>query len=418
MRPDGRAAAAPADVLEAVAAGLSFPTSLAFGDDGTAFVAESGLPFGGAAPGGRVLAIGPGGEVDVVADGLSPPVTGLTHDRGTLLVSEGSPRGRISRLHLDGRRETILDDLPGPGNYHTNMALAGPDGRIYFSQGAMTNAGIVGLDAFELGWLGRLPHAHDVPGRNLVLAGVVVETEDPLGATPGGVARTGAFAPFGTPTELGDQVAAGLPCTAAVMRCRPDGRELELVAWGLRNAFGLAFLRDGRLLAVDQGADERGSRPVGEAPDLLFEVREGVWYGWPDHRPQRGSPPEPLIVNHEELGPPARALVRFAPHSAATKIAEPPPDADGWDGALAVALFGDERPMTAPAGPRAGRALAAVNLDDGHVLTLVDAPLRRPIDVAFHPRTGRLHVLDFGGFEIDPGRGLVAEPASGALWRT
>ena len=58
------------------------------------------------------------------------------------------------------------------------------------------------------------------------------------------------------------------------MRCNLDGSDLELVAWGLRNAYGLGFLPDGRLLAVDQGADDRGSRPVGNVPDLLFEVRE------------------------------------------------------------------------------------------------------------------------------------------------
>ena len=58
------------------------------------------------------------------------------------------------------------------------------------------------------------------------------------------------------------------------MRCNPDGSGLELVAWGLRNAYGLGFLPDGRLLATDQGADDRGSRPVGNAPDMLFEVRQ------------------------------------------------------------------------------------------------------------------------------------------------
>ena len=38
--------------MEVVAEGFSFPTSIAFDDDGLVYVAESGLPFGGAAPGG------------------------------------------------------------------------------------------------------------------------------------------------------------------------------------------------------------------------------------------------------------------------------------------------------------------------------------------------------------------------------
>src|SRR5205085_2475299 len=170
-----------------------------------------------------------------------------------------------SRLELDGRRAVIVGDLPGPGQYHTDMVGFGQDGRLYFSQGAMTNTGIIGLDAYELGWLRRLPHAHGLPGHDLVLVGINVETSDPLSDRPDARASTGAFVPFGTSTEPGQRISAQLPCTAAVMRCNPDGTDLELVAWGLRNAFGLGFLPDGRLLAIDQGADDRGSRPVGRS---------------------------------------------------------------------------------------------------------------------------------------------------------
>src|SRR4029079_877287 len=90
---------------------------------------------------------------------------------------------------------------------------------------------------------------------------------------PSTTTRTGAFVPFGTPAESARRIAAGLPCTAGIMRVRPDGSDLQLVAWGLRNAFGIGFLPDGRLLAVDQGADDRGSRPLGNAPDMIFDIR-------------------------------------------------------------------------------------------------------------------------------------------------
>ncbi|TMB87422.1 MAG: sugar dehydrogenase, partial [Chloroflexi bacterium] len=48
--------------LELVAEGFSFPTSLTFDEAGTAYIAESGLPFGGARPGGRIWALAPGGD--------------------------------------------------------------------------------------------------------------------------------------------------------------------------------------------------------------------------------------------------------------------------------------------------------------------------------------------------------------------
>lgn len=415
--------------LELVADGFSFPTSLAVGADGTFYVAESGLPFGGAAPGGRVWRLAPGGGRALLAEDLRPPVNGLTLHEGRLYVSEGGHPARISRFDLEGRgREVILDDLPGPGNYHTNMVAFGPDGKLYFSQGAMTNTGVVGLDAYEIGWLRRLPHGYDLPGYDIVLSGVNVETPNPLDGGDGARATTGAFVPFGQRTEPGQRVAARLPCTAAVMRCNADGSELELVAWGLRNAYGLGFLPDGRLLAVDQGADDRGSRPVGNVPDMLFEVRQGAWYGWPDfigdvpitdprYTPVRGPAPTFVLANRDELPAPERPLLSFPPHAAAVKFDVAPEGAPRWAGQLFVALFGDEVPMTAPAGPRVGRSVARVDPSDWSLHPFAQAGLLRPIDVRFGPPDGAVYVLDFGSFEMLGGGGVSAEPGSGKLWR-
>lgn len=414
--------------LDLVAADLSFPTSLTFDDDGVAYVAESGLPFGGAPPGGTVWRLAPDGTRAPIATGLRPPVNGLTFHDGGLYVSEAGHPARISRFELDGRQTVVLDNLPGPGNYHTNMVAFGPDGKLYFSQGAMSNTGIIGLDAYELGWLRRLPHAHDIPGRDLTLAGVNVETKNPLSQEVGAYTRTGAFVPFGTITEPGQRIPAGLPCTAAVMRCNPDGSALELVAWGVRNGFGLGFLPDGRLLVTDQGADDRGSRPVGNVPDLLFEVRAGAWYGWPDfiggdpitdpqYRPERGPAPTFVLADHGALPPPERALLRFPAHVAAVKFDVAPPATPRWGGHLFVALFGDEAPMTAPPGtPRAGRSVARIDPSDWSLHPVVTGPLDRPIDVRFGP-DGALYILDFGRFEMEAERGVNAVARSGKLWR-
>lgn len=412
--------------LELVADGLSFPTSLTFDEDGVAYVAESGLPFGGAPPGGRIWRLAEGGGRMLLAEGLRPPVNGLTFHGDSLYISEGGHPGCISRLDPDGRRTVIVDKLPGPGNYHTNMVAFGPDGKLYFSQGAMTNTGVVGLDAYELGWLRRLPHAHDLPGYDVTLAGANFETNNPLSDEP--TARTGAFVPFGTETEAGRRIPARVPCTAAVMRCNPDGSALELVAWGLRNAYGLGFLPDGRLLATDQGADDRGSRPVGNAPDMLFEVHEGGWYGWPDfiggdpvtdtrYRPERGPAPTFVLASHDELPPPHRPLLRFPPHSAAVKFDVAPVAAQECAGQIFVALFGDEAPMTAPAAPPVGRAVARVDPASWSLHPIVSRGLSRPIDVRFDPVDRTLHILDFGRFEIQVKQGVVAEAKSGRLWR-
>jgi glucose/arabinose dehydrogenase len=409
-----------AERLELVDEGLSFPTSLAFDDNGTMYTAEAGLPFGGAEPGGRVWQHDAGGGRRLLASGLRAPVNGLTFHNGALVVSEGGHPARLSRLTLDGTLSPLLEGLPGPGNYHTNMTAVGPDGKLYFSQGAMTNSGIVGLDSYEIGWLRRLPHAHDLPGYAVELIGANVETTDPLSDDPDARAYTGPFAPFGQPTRPGQRVAATLPCTAAILRCDGDGRNLELVAWGLRNAYGLGFDADGRLLAIDQGADDRGSRPIGNAPDLLYEVKRGCWYGWPDFiggtpvtdrrfTPEGGPAPTYVLGNHDELPTPERALLEFPAHSAAVKFDSAP------GGRLVVALFGDERPMTAPEGPRQGRSVAIIDPGRWAITSIVNG-FSRPIDV----RRGlddAMYVVDFGRFEMNRKQGVLADASSGAIWR-
>lgn len=407
--------------LELVVDGFSFPTSLAFDDAGAMYVAESGLPFGGARPGGRIWRVESNSRRTLLIDDLRAPVNGVAFYRGLLYVSEGGHPARISCFELDGKlRSVVLDNLPGPGNYHTNMVVFGPDDKLYFSQGAMTNTGIIGLDAYELGWLRRLPHGHDLPGYDLVLNGVNIETADPLHSSADARTQTGAFVPFGVRTERGQRIAAQLPCTASIMRCNADGSELELVAWGLRNAYGLGFLPDGRLLAVDQGADDRGSRPVGNVPDMLFEVHEGAWYGWPDfigdipildqrYEPERGTQPSFLIANHADLPRPETPLLRFPPHTAAVKFAV------AESGDLLVALFGDEVPMTAPSGPKVGRSIVRVDSSDWTMHPFVQEGLLRPIDVRF--KEGALYVVDFGGFEMLARGGVSAEPNTGKVWR-
>ena len=238
-----------------------------------------------------------------------------------------------------------------------------------------------------------------------------------------GVVVTGGFHEYGVSSQAGQRIPGQVPCTAAVMRCDPDGTNLEVVAWGLRNPYGLGFLDDGRLIAVDLGINDRGSRPVANAPDCIHEVREGVWYGWPDFaagRPvtapeswsSRGPAPEMLLANHGALGEPARPLVAFPIHAAPTRFAVHP-----TSGAVYVALFGDKKPFTGAPGPRSGRALARVDLDTGTVEQFGELSLHRPIDVKFHPLTGGLHVLDFGEYEMGEDGALSAKAGGGAVWR-
>ena len=412
---------------ELVADQLSFPTSICFDHHGIPYVTTSGLPWDGARKGGEVFKINTDGKIETMANGFGYPVNGICFHKGSFIISDGGYPGRICRLDADGKVSTILGDLPGLGNYHTNMVAVGPDEKLYFSQGTLTNTGVIGMDAYELGWLGRLPHNCDIPGHDIVLTGQNFETVNPLAQNGELKAKTGVFSPFNTESTPGQQIKAGLPCTAAIMCCNLDGTELELVAWGVRNAYGLGFLPDGRLLVTDQGADDRGSRPVGNVPDLLLEIKKGAWYGWPDYiagipitdpkyTPQRGPRPKFVIQNHEDLPNPEKPLMEFPVNSAAVKFDLLPETAPCFGGQLVVALFGDEKPMTAPPGKKVGRNIARIDMEDWTLHALPDLGLDRPIDVKYNPVDGYLYILDFGYFEMN-GVGVDAKSGSGKLWK-
>ncbi|MDO8543569.1 MAG: c-type cytochrome [Opitutaceae bacterium] len=58
-----------------------------------------------------------------------------------------------------------------------------------------------------------------------------------------------------------------------IARCRPDGTQLERVAWGFWNPFSIGFDRQGRLLCVDNDPDHRG-------PNRLLHIVHGGDYGY------------------------------------------------------------------------------------------------------------------------------------------
>ena len=64
---------------------------------------------------------------------------------------------------------------------------------------------------------------------------------------------------------------------ASILEMDPDGKSQRHFARGLRNAVGMRWV-NGALLATNMGADHLGdARPA----DTMYEVREGMNYGWP-----------------------------------------------------------------------------------------------------------------------------------------
>jgi glucose/arabinose dehydrogenase len=267
-----------------VATGLTFPTGATFDDKGQLYVVESGYAYGEVWSTPRLLRINAGAALTPIAAGSrNGPWTGVTFHAGNFYVAEGGELegGRILRITPDGGVSVIVSNLPSLGDHHTDGPVIGPDGWLYFGQGTASNSGIVGPDNAKFGWLKRHPEFHDIPGQDIQLTGANFKSKDPLRKS--GKVSTGAFLPFGTASQSNQVIKGQTPCSGAILRVRPEGGAVELVAWGFRNPFGLAFSPGGKLFVTDNGYDERGSRPVWGAPDIFWAVEKGTWYGWPDY---------------------------------------------------------------------------------------------------------------------------------------
>lgn len=438
----------PADValpagyrIEAVATHLTFPTGVAFDSQGVPHVIEAGYSYGEAFTTPRLLRVNADGTVTEVAHGeKNGPWTGIAYADGAFYVAEGGQLqgGRILRITPDGKITALVDKLPSFGDHHTNGPAVGPDGKIYFSQGVATNSGVVGEDNLKFGWLKRFPKFHDVPCRDITLAGENFETPDLINGSDARV-RTGAFVPFGTSTSPGQVIKGQVPCGGAVMRVAVNGGQVELIAWGLRNPFGLAFAPDGQLYVSENGYDDRGSRPVWGASDVLWRIEAGAWYGWPDYaegravtmedyKPPGKKAPKVLLARHP--GKPPRPVAVLGVHASSDGMDFSRSSAFGHVGEAFIAEFGDQAPDTGKVLHPVGFRVIRVDVSNGRIEDFVvnkgrkNGPaskiggggLERPVGLRFDPSGNALYVVDFGIMLMDT-QGPKPQQQTGVLWR-
>lgn len=367
----------------------------------------------------------------VIADGFYPPLTGINFLRGNIYVSH---RGFITIVKPDGSKQDILSGLPSLGDHHNNRVVFGPDGKMYFGQGTATNSGVVGEDNQ---WAKSFPFFRDYPGADIILTGQNFITRDFVSAPPVNMATTGAYSLFGTPSWSGETIQGVTAASGSILRANPDGTQLELVAWGLRNPFRIKFDGYNRLFAANHGMDVRGSRPVDNSPDEFQWIRPGIWYGWPDYtgglpvtlpifKPEGQPQPLSLLAAQPMLPPPP--IANFTPHSATMGFDFNFNPFFGQVGNAFIAEFGSEAPGTTGGKPlpQVGHRVSQIDMRSGRIspfaINRTGLPatytggggLERPIDVVFGPY-GEMYVADFGitspgGDEED------YAPETGVIW--
>lgn len=436
--------------IEAVANGLTYPTGIAFDEQNRPHVVEAGYSYGESFTVPRLVRVEEGGALTEVARGgageeNNGPWNGVAFHEGAFFISEGGVRhgGRILRISPGGDISAVIQDLPSRGDHHTNGPAIGPDGKLYFAIGVATNSGVVGLDSHQFGWLGRFPDFHDIPAKDIKLAGRNYTTDNPLTPDRGDKATTGAFVPFGTSTQEGQVIPGRLPATGTIMRIDPSGGEAELVAWGLRNPYGLAFTPGGELFVTENSYDQRGSRPVFGTGDLLWRIdlqNLGTWYGWPDFHGrhplndadhfQGPGDPEPRFLLAEHPNEPPEPAARLPVHASANHLDFSRSEAFGHVGEAFIASFGDMAPNVGKVLGPVGFNVIRVNPSTGVIqpfavnrgrsngpASRLDAGgLERPIAAHFDNNGEALYIVDFGVLNMIDGKS-VPRPGTGVLWR-
>lgn len=428
--------------IEVVAEGLTYPTAVTFDDQNRPCVVEAGYSYGEHFTKARLVRVESDRRLTLIAEGNNGPWTGAVFHAGAFYVAQGGAeeRGRIVRVDRDGKIAPLIENIASQGDHHTNGPAIGPDGMLYFGVGTATNSGVVGTDNYKFGWLARAPEFHDVPPRNVKLTGINFTTEDPLTVDKNDKATTGAYLPFGRPSTPG-QVIHGHPVgNGAIYKIPLEGGAPQLVAWGLRNPYGLCFGPDQQLYVTENSYDDRGSRPVWGTGDLLWRIVPGTWYGWPDfhageplNNGDRFQPPgkeKPTFLLAEHPNPAPKPIAWFGVHSSANGIDFSRSQSFGHEGKAFVATFGDMAPEVGKVLGPVGYNVSVVDVQRGVVLPfavnrgdrngpaskLKTGGFERPISVRFDQTGEHLYVVDFGVVTVSD-KGADPRPGTGVLWR-
>jgi glucose/arabinose dehydrogenase len=421
--------------IEVAVKDLAAPTMIAFDDHGRMLIAESAYGGGGEP---KVTRIESNGQKTVLAQGSvfgkELPITSVAFHDGQVYVVHA---GTVSIIEVNGQLRDIITGLPGQGDHQADQ-LVFKDNKIYLSIGTVTNSGVVGEDNAVFGWLKKpeLRQLHEVPCKDITLTDQTFKSDNPLEEGDQTV-ETSAYSAFGVVQPAGSTIKGDVKCNGAVLSANPDGSDLQVVAWGFRNPYGLEVGPDGALYVAMHGFDARGSRPVEDAWDCFYRVEEGAWYGWPDFacgvpvtdprfKPKNKPQPQFLIANHPTENPP-QPIAKFNPHAANNGFAFAPSQDWGKSTDAFVALFGDFTPATGTVPTPQGVKIVRVDTTTGQVTDFITnkfsveaskrtaGGLEHPSDVTFGS-DGAMYITDWGVAHITVD-GLKLEANTGVVWK-
>jgi glucose/arabinose dehydrogenase len=420
--------------MEPVLWNLDLPGSFAFDNKGNMYVASVGITYGRVTTNPSIIKIDHNGTVSIFVDRfLHGTLSDIEFNKnnGLLYISH---RALISTVNLtSGVVKDLVTALPMTdyGTHPMGQLSIGPDGRIYFGVGSVSNTAVPDVSDYGIGWIRDMPQLHEIPGQNIKLTGQNFESHNFLDPNSNDKVITGGFSTFGTPTREGQVVKGNIKCTSCILSIKPDGSDLRLHAWGIRNPYGLVINDKGILFADTNGADDKGIRRITNDPDTIFKLdikKPGLtFFGWPDfyglgqsvngsifnQSPSQNYINQPLIENPPQVTKPSISLGMSV---AATQAAISTNDNFGSKGKIFIGEFGTIAPVThvfhesrnASAGEVMGQLIGqkvvvvdpqTSKVQDFIALNSVE-PAWRPVGIQFTPDGNTLYIASIEREEV------------------
>jgi glucose/arabinose dehydrogenase len=249
-----------------------------------------------------------------------PEPTNLAFDaQGQLWATSGGnvaqPSNGVWLLRRRGARPVqVLTEL------YSALGLTWHRGRLYVSH-------VVPNQTTAPRHIGRVTAFWGFDGRRFRRSRVIVD------GLPTGLHRVNSLVPGpGGRLYLGvgsvfDNRHATARLSGTVVSFRPDGKDLQVEAAGLRNPYGLAFLPGtSRLLISDHGRDDLGLLRPRDEVDLVDVAGPLPDFGFPDCFGQGGpachGTRPPLVSLAPHAAPGAVAVARMSPKAATAYVTE------------------------------------------------------------------------------------------------
>ena len=162
-------------------------------------------------------------------------------------------------IDKEGNKKILKNNLLYEGeNIDRNLLIK--EDSLLISIGAATNSGIAEKNGVK-----------DISPLNLLLNGINY-----------GKIKTGAFKNYGEVTKNNEVILGEEIGNASIIEVNLKTLSTKLFASGIRNVEAYDINSKGEIYGIVGGIENKGERPVIRDSDYIYNIKKGLWYGWPD----------------------------------------------------------------------------------------------------------------------------------------